>query len=342
MASNYIELPPQSSSGVTTINSISGAVTLVAGTGISITPAGQNITIATTGGGTGTVTSVSVVSANGLAGTVATATTTPAITLSTTITGILQGNGTAISAATTGNLTDAGTDGIVITGGTGAVLGSGTSIAQHVADATHNGYLASTDFVTFNGKQAAGNYITALTGDATASGPGSVALTLATVNGNVGSFGSSTSIPSITVNAKGLITAASGNAVIAPAGTLSGTTLNATVVTSSLTSVGTITTGTWNSTIVMLISTVTSNTSAVSGRTYMADTSGGAFNITLPTPASGVFVAIKDSTGSFGTNNLTVVRNGSEMIEGVAASKVLQTNWGSSTFVSDGTNWFMI
>jgi hypothetical protein len=49
----------------------------------------------------GTVTSVSVVSANGLAGTVANATTTPAITLSTTITGILQGNGTAISAATT-------------------------------------------------------------------------------------------------------------------------------------------------------------------------------------------------------------------------------------------------
>jgi hypothetical protein len=49
----------------------------------------------------GTVTSVSVVSANGLAGTVANPTTTPAITLSTTVTGVLQGNGTAISAAST-------------------------------------------------------------------------------------------------------------------------------------------------------------------------------------------------------------------------------------------------
>jgi hypothetical protein len=39
-----------------------------------------------TGTGSGTVTSVSVVSANGLAGTVANATTTPAITLSTSIT----------------------------------------------------------------------------------------------------------------------------------------------------------------------------------------------------------------------------------------------------------------
>lgn len=58
------------------------------------------ITAASTGAG-GTVTSASVVSANGFAGTVATATTTPAITLSTSVTGILQGNGTAISAATT-------------------------------------------------------------------------------------------------------------------------------------------------------------------------------------------------------------------------------------------------
>ena len=51
-------------------------------------------------GTSGTVTSVSVVSANGLGGAVANATTTPAITLTTTITGLLKGNGTAISAAT--------------------------------------------------------------------------------------------------------------------------------------------------------------------------------------------------------------------------------------------------
>ena len=49
--------------------------------------------------GSGTVTSVSVVTANGFAGSVANATSTPAITLSTTITGVLKGDGTAISAA---------------------------------------------------------------------------------------------------------------------------------------------------------------------------------------------------------------------------------------------------
>lgn len=54
------------------------------------------------GSTSGTVTSVSVVSANGFAGTVATATTTPAITISTSIIGVLKGNGTAVSAATVG------------------------------------------------------------------------------------------------------------------------------------------------------------------------------------------------------------------------------------------------
>lgn len=53
----------------------------------------------TSSDGGGTVTNLSVVSANGFAGTVAAPTTTPAITLSTTITGVLKGNGTAMSAA---------------------------------------------------------------------------------------------------------------------------------------------------------------------------------------------------------------------------------------------------
>lgn len=82
-----------------------------------------------------------------------------------------------------------------------------------IASATNTGKLSNTDWFTFNGKQAAGNYITALTGDATAAGPGSAALTLATVNGNVGSFGTATQVGSFTVNAKGLITAASNTSI---------------------------------------------------------------------------------------------------------------------------------
>ena len=66
------------------------------------------------------------------------------------------------NALTLGNLTDVGTDGITITGGTGAVIGSGTSIAQQKSDASHNGYLSATDWITFNNKlsPSSSNYIT--------------------------------------------------------------------------------------------------------------------------------------------------------------------------------------
>lgn len=73
---------------------------------------------------------------------------------------------------------------------TGLLKGNGTAISAASAGVDY---------------QAAGNYITALTGDLTASGPGSAAATLATVNSNVGSFTNA----NITVNGKGLVTAAS-------------------------------------------------------------------------------------------------------------------------------------
>jgi hypothetical protein len=96
-----------------------GAVAVGDGTTINFTAAGTAGQVLTSNGaavptwtdnGSGTVTSASVVSANGFAGTVATSTTTPAITLTTSITGVLKGNGTAISAAV------AGTDYVTPTG----------------------------------------------------------------------------------------------------------------------------------------------------------------------------------------------------------------------------------
>jgi len=96
-----------------------GAVAVGDGTTLNFTAAGTAGQVLTSNGaavptwtdnGSGTVTSASVVSANGFAGTVATSTTTPAITLTTSITGLLKGNGTAMSAAT------AGTDYVTPTG----------------------------------------------------------------------------------------------------------------------------------------------------------------------------------------------------------------------------------
>ncbi len=154
---------------------------------------------------------------------------------------------TAASSGATGNLSDAGTDGIIVTNGAGAVLGSGTSIAQHVSDASHNGYLSSTDWSTFNGKQPAGSYITALTGDATAAGPGSSALTLATVNSNTGTFAS------VAVNGKGLVTSAAaltGDVTSSGSATTAAATQNNITSIPNLATVGTVTSGTWSATTV--------------------------------------------------------------------------------------------
>ena len=54
--------------------------------------------------------------------------------------------------------------------------------------------------------QPPGNYITALSGDGVATGPGAVPFTLNTVNSNPGTFGAGSLIPVVTVNAKGLVT----------------------------------------------------------------------------------------------------------------------------------------
>lgn len=170
----------------------------------------------------------------------------------------------------------------------GATL-SGQALTLQPADGTHPGVITSgTQTIggakTFSGAISAsnlsgtntGDQTITLTGDITGSGTGSFATTLATVNNNVGSFGSSTSIPSVTVNAKGLVTAASGNVVIAPAGTLTGTTLASNVVTSSLTSVGTVTSGTWNGTTIAIANGGTGQTTANAGFNALSPmTTGG-------------------------------------------------------------------
>lgn len=94
-----------------------------------------NLTFSSAAGG-GSVTTVSVVSANGLAGTVANASSTPAITLSTSITGVLKGNGTAISAAT------AGTD-YVVPGGALGTPSSGTLSSCTVDGTNKVGYIGA-------------------------------------------------------------------------------------------------------------------------------------------------------------------------------------------------------
>jgi hypothetical protein len=67
---------------------------------------------------------------------------------------------------------------------------------------------------------------------------------------------------------------------------------------------------------------VNSAYNAVSGDRLLADSSGGAFTITLPTGAVGANVEICDAAAYFEVNNVTVARNSSN-IQGVAQNLVL-------------------
>ena len=101
---------------------------------------------------TGTVTAVSVASANGFAGT-SSGGATPALTLTTSITGLLKGNGTAISAAT------AGTDYQTAQSVTGIVKSSGTTRSAAVAGTDYLAPPAGTALLKANSGGALANAV---------------------------------------------------------------------------------------------------------------------------------------------------------------------------------------
>jgi hypothetical protein len=102
---------------------------------------------------------------------------------------------------------------------------------------------------TLSGSNTGDQTIT-LTGDVTGTGTGSFAATLTNTTVTAAAYGSSTAIPTFTVDSKGRLTAASTASIVADAGTLTGTSLASTVIGSSLTSVGTITSGVWSGTAI--------------------------------------------------------------------------------------------
>lgn len=104
-------------------------------------------------------------------------------------------------------------------GTTAIALGASSTTLAGLTSVTSTGFTGALTGNADTATTLATSRTIALTGDATASGSfnGSAnysrALTLATVNTNVGQFGSTTAIPVVTVNAKGLVTAISTAAI---------------------------------------------------------------------------------------------------------------------------------
>lgn len=431
MAGIYARYPGNFGGGsvVTSLNSLTGNINLLAGSGISITPTGNNLTIAATGG-SGTVTSVALSAPSSIfsvSGSPVTTSGTLTLTLANAAANTVWagptsgGPGTplyrALVAGDIPALPYASNSFTIIQTDTGTFPTASSptdTLTLHNSDGTVSiAGNSGTKTVTINtvGLQPSGNYITALTGDVTATGPGSVAATLATVNSNVGTFGTASAVGTFTVNGKGLITVASstsiqiaesqvtnlvsdlagkqpvGNYITALTGDVTATgpgsvaatlaTVNSNVGTflypqitvngkGLITAASTPTQSanrvfsgptsgaaaipTFRALVNADLPTTTvvnksSNYTVVStdSNTYFTlDTSGAAFTLTLPAPTSGFRIKFVDSTGSFTANNLTLAPNGAEKISGLAASRLFQTNWGGWEVFSNGTDWFVI
>jgi hypothetical protein len=287
----------------TSFPALSGDVTTSAGA-TSTTLATVNTNIGTYG----STTSVPVVTVNGKG--LVTGVTTA--TIPNTV--ALTGDGTAS----------------VTTGGSGA-------LTLATVNATTGSFGSNTQVATFtvNGKglvTAAGNVTipntVALTGDVTATGTtdGSTAATLATVNSNIGAFGSATAVPVITVNGKGLVTAVSTVAIS-----------GAITVTGDATG-----TGTTGGNTAVTLATVNSNVG-----TFGSSTQVGTFTINakgLVTAAGNVAIT------AAGTGGVTNAGGAPSIAEGLASAIGVATTAGAlyvatdtkQIFRANGATWDQI
>jgi len=225
--SEFAYFPPSATgTGIISINGDTSASQLiVGGTGISVSTIAGTTTITNTEPSSGgTVTSVGLA----LPISVFTVSGSP-VTVSGTLTGTLiaqtantvwAGPPSGAAAAPTFRALVAGdiptlpyaTDSFTIMQTPLGTSPTATSATSTLTWANTDGTISitgnsGTDTITLGtvGLQPTGNYITALTGDVTASGPGSAVATLATVNSSPGTY----TFATIAVNAKGLVTSAS-------------------------------------------------------------------------------------------------------------------------------------
>ena len=163
-------------------------------------------------------------------------------------------------------------------------------------------------------------------------GPGSGSVTSVDVSG--GTTGLTTSGGPVTsagtITLAGTLAAANGGTGITASGTAGNVlTSNGTSWTSAAPAAGGIT----------YTTTKTANYTAAANDGVLTNTTAGAFTVTLPaSPANGAQVVVADAGGTWGTNNLTVARNGNNIAD-VAQDLVCDISGASVQFVynSSGT-----
>ena len=193
-------------------------------------------TVAVANGGTGATTLTGYVKGSGTSAMTASS-TIPTTDLSGTVTNAqlanssitINGNATALgSSVSVGTVTSVtGTSPVVSSGG------NTPAISMPAATTSVSGYLTSTDWNTFNGKQAAGTYVNSVsgtTGRITSTGGVTPVIDLASGVATAGTTGSSSLIPVITIDTYGRVT--SITTASNPQGTVTSVTGTAPVVSS--------------------------------------------------------------------------------------------------------------
>tara|TARA_R110000787_G_scaffold2997_4_gene11435 strand:+ start:7674 stop:9110 length:1437 start_codon:yes stop_codon:yes gene_type:complete len=311
--------------GNTTGNTLTPA-TLTAGTNVTIANGAGAITVNATDAFVGTVTSVSVVSANGFAGTVATATTTPAITLSTSITGVLKGNGTAVSAAS------AGTDYVA----PGAYTASGLTMAtSRLLGRTTASAGAAEEISIAGGLTLSGGVLTGLSGTITSvtgtapvvsSGGSTPAISMAAATTSVNGYLKSTDWNTFNSKGSGSVTS------VGSTGTVNGITLTGTVTTSgSLTLGGTLSGVNLTSQVTGTLPVANGGTGATTLTGYVKGAGTSVFTAAASVPAADVSgLATVATSGSFAdlSNHPGVQSNGQAVLGGshVISTSTIGTN----------------
>ena len=86
---------------------------------------------------------------------------------------------------------------------------------------------------------------------------------------------------------------------------------------------------------------VSGDITVAGGFIYYVDTSA-ARQLSLPASIDGIDFFVKDISGLCNTNNITIVKNTGQSIEGIALNKTLQTDWGGWHFRGTGVNLYML